>query len=87
MANNPGTVNFIALLNGLAEELDFQPPTYHPDHPPAVGLVAAIGRFGNSSTSCSGDSVYTARNTAACVMWSNLGNSVRVDIRYINSTP
>jgi hypothetical protein len=80
---NPGNVNFIALLNGLAEELDFQPPTYHPDQPPAVGLIAAICRFGNTSTSGSGDSVYAARNAAACVMWANLGNGVRVDTRYI----
>ena len=78
---NPGTVNFIALLNGLAEELNFQLPTYHPDRPPAIGLVAAICRFGNTSTSGSGDSVYTARNAAACLMWSNLGNGVRVDTR------
>jgi hypothetical protein len=80
---NPGFVNFIALLNGLAEELDFQPPTYHPDQPPAVGLIAAICRFGNTSTSGSGDSVYAARNAAACIMWATLGNGVRVDTRYI----
>jgi hypothetical protein len=78
---NPGTVNFIALLNGLAEELDLQPPTYHPGQPPAIGLVAAVCRFGNTSTSGSGDSVYTARNAAACIMWSTLGNGVRVCAR------
>jgi len=78
----PGTVNFIALLNGLAEELNFQPPTYHPDQPPAIGLIAAICRFGNTSASGSGDSLYAARNAAACVMWSDLGNGVRVDTRY-----
>ncbi len=83
MANDRGAVNFIALLNGLAEELAFQPPTYHPGQPPAVGLVTAICRFGNASTSGSGDSVYTARNAAACVMWAELGNGVRVDARYV----
>jgi hypothetical protein len=84
MANDQGTINFIALLNGLAEELDFQPPTYHPSQPPAVGLVAAICRFGNTATTGSGDSVYTARNAAACLMWSSLGNGVRADARYIS---
>jgi hypothetical protein len=82
MANNQGGVNFIALLNGMAEELGIPVPTYHPDQPPAIGLIAAICRFGNASASGSGQDVYSARNAAACIMWSNLGNGVRVDNRY-----
>jgi len=83
MANDQGTIDFIALLNGLAEELNIPPPTYHPGQPPAVGLISAICRFGNTSTSGSGDNVYIARNAAACIMWANLGNGVRVDARYV----
>jgi hypothetical protein len=77
MAWQGGPVNFVALLNGLAEELAMPQPTYHPDQPPAVGLHAAICRFGVASVSGSGDSIQSARNAAACLMWSRLGNGVR----------
>ncbi len=77
MAWQGGPVNFVALLNGLAEELAMPLPTYHQDRPPAVGLHAAVCRFGVASVSGSGDSIQSARNAAACLMWSRLGNLVR----------
>ncbi len=82
MAINQGRINFIALLNGLSEELGLPPPTYHPDRPPMAGQLAAICRFGNATESGSGADLYSARNAAACLMWSHLGNGVRVDSRY-----
>jgi hypothetical protein len=77
MAWQGGPINFVALLNGLAEELAMPLPTYHPDQPPAVGLHAAVCRFGIATVSGSGDSIQSARNAAACLMWSRLGNGVR----------
>ncbi len=77
MARQGNNVNFVALLNGLAEELGMPIPTYHPDRPPAAGLHAAICRFGVASVSGSGHDIQSARNAAACVMWSQLGNGVR----------
>ncbi len=46
-----GQVNFVALLNGLAEELGMPMPTYHPDQAPGAGLHAAVCRFGVASES------------------------------------
>jgi hypothetical protein len=82
MAVNQDSINFIALLNGLSEELGLPPPTYHPDRPLMAGQLAAICRFGNATVSGSGADLYSARNAAACVMWSTLGNGVRADTRY-----
>ncbi len=75
MAGN--MVNFVALLNGMAEELNMPVPTYHPIRPLRVGQHAAECRFGMASVSGSGDDIQSARNAAACVMWSLLGNGVR----------
>jgi hypothetical protein len=75
MAGNQ--VNFVALLNGMAEELNMPVPTYHPQRPPAVGLHAALCRFGVATTSGSGADIVSARNAAACIMWTRLGNGVR----------
>ncbi len=77
MARQGTHVNFVALLNGLAEELGMPTPTYHPDRPPAVGLHAAICRFGVASESGTGHNIESARNAAACLMWSRFGNGVR----------
>jgi hypothetical protein len=77
MARQGAPVNFVALLNGLAEELGMPMPVYHQDRPPAAGLHAAICRFGVASESGSGHDIQSARNAAACLMWSRLGNGVR----------
>ncbi len=79
MAGNQ--VNFVALLNGLAEELNLPRPTYYPAQPQPAGLCAAVCHFGTASATGSGDSIRSARNAAACVMWANLGNGVRVNPR------
>jgi hypothetical protein len=77
MARQGNQVNFVALLNGLAEELGMPVPTYHPDQAPAANLHAAICRFGVASVTGSGGDIQSARNAAACLMWSRLGNGVR----------
>ncbi len=77
MAWQGGPINFVALLNGLAEELAMPLPTYHPGQPQAVGLNAAVCRFGIATVSGSGDTIQSARNAAAYLMWIRLGNGVR----------
>ncbi len=63
MAHRP--INFVSLLNGMAEELNLPPPTYHPGLPGAVGTHNAIVRFGNATASGSGSDIRAARNAAA----------------------
>ncbi len=81
MANQ--TVNFTALLRGLAEELNLPPPTYFPTQPHIPGTHSATCRFGNATSQGSGSTIAKARNASACIMWSNLGNGVRANPRYI----
>ncbi len=79
MANNP--INFVALLNGMAEELNLPLPSYHQGQRAGDGSHTALCRFGNASTEGSGHTIIAARNAAACIMWSNLGNGVRANTR------
>jgi hypothetical protein len=60
MARQGTHVNFVALLNGLAEELGMPTPMYHPDRPPAVGLHSAVCRFGVASESGTGHNIESA---------------------------